>query len=170
MKQDLAACGAAVKDFLFTSGNQHGRLMDPARNLSGLAVTEIWGADPIHPKKEVYALLADGTVEVETACGSGPSRRRPAASSSPRSPARNEVQRRGHQRTGRTPAQGRELQPREGTRQLPQRKRCWLERTRRWRQWKRRVVRRQHGRPAEGPLELPLLRAGLVGQPLLTNL
>ena len=83
MKQDLSTCCGAVKDFLFTSGNRHGRLLDPARNLSGLAVTEIWGADPVHPKKEVYVRLADGAVEVEKSCGGGPPRVREAVSSSP---------------------------------------------------------------------------------------
>ena len=85
MKLDMAACCGAVKDYLFTSGNRHGRLLDPARNLSGLAVTEIWGAEPVHPKKEVYALLANGAVEVEKSCGGTLSRVRTAVSSPPTS-------------------------------------------------------------------------------------
>ena len=30
MKDNLAACGGAIKDFLFTSGLRNGHLMDPA--------------------------------------------------------------------------------------------------------------------------------------------
>ena len=71
MKDDLVACGGAIKDFLFTSGHRNGRLMDPARQLRGLAAAEIWGADPIHPKKEIYELLADGVIEVERSCTGG---------------------------------------------------------------------------------------------------
>ena len=70
MKDDLAACGTTIKDFLF-SGLRNGRVMDPGRQLRGLAAAEIWGTDPVHPKKEVYGLLADGVIEVERACGSG---------------------------------------------------------------------------------------------------
>ena len=71
MKDDLVACGGAIKDFLFTSGHRNGRLMDPARQLRSLAAAESWGADPIHPKKEIYGLLADGVIEVERSCNGG---------------------------------------------------------------------------------------------------
>ena len=65
MKDDLVSCGTAIKDFLFTSGLRNGRVMDPGRQLRGLAAAEIWGTDPVHPKKEVYGLLANGVIEVE---------------------------------------------------------------------------------------------------------
>ena len=71
MKDDLAACGGAIKDFLFTAGLRNGRLMDPARQLRSRAAAEIWGADPIHPKKEIYGLLADGVIEVARSCNGG---------------------------------------------------------------------------------------------------
>ena len=71
MKDDLAACGGAIKDFLFTAGHRNGRLMDPARQLRGLAAAEIWGADPIHPRSEIYGLLAEGVIGVERTCNSG---------------------------------------------------------------------------------------------------
>ena len=74
MKEDLAACGTVIQDFLFTTGLRNGRLMDPARQLHGLTVAEIWGPDPIHPKKEIYELLADGVIEVERSCGNGKQR------------------------------------------------------------------------------------------------
>ena len=69
MKENLAMCSGTIKDFLFTSGTRNGRVMDPARCLSGLAAAETWGTDPIHPIKEVYGLLADGVIEVEKSCG-----------------------------------------------------------------------------------------------------
>ena len=76
MKDDLVSCGTAIKDFLFTSGLRNGRVMDPGRQLRGLAAAEIWGTDPVHPKKEIYGLMADGVIEVERACGSGHSKTR----------------------------------------------------------------------------------------------
>ena len=50
--------------------------MDPGRQLRGLAAAEIWRTDPVHPKKEIYGLMADGVIEVERACGSGRSKTR----------------------------------------------------------------------------------------------
>ena len=76
MKDDLVSCGTAIKDFLFTSRLRNGRVMDPGRQLQGLDATEIWGTDPVHPKREVYGLLANGVIEVEHACGSGRSKTR----------------------------------------------------------------------------------------------
>ena len=76
MKDDLVSCGTAIKDFLFTSGLRNGRVMDPGRQLRGLDATEIWGTDRVHPKREVYGLLANGVINVERACGSGRSKTR----------------------------------------------------------------------------------------------
>ena len=50
--------------------------MDPARSTRGLAVAEIWGNDPIHPRQEVYNLLADSVIMVERGCGSGKAKRK----------------------------------------------------------------------------------------------
>ena len=69
MKEDLAACGVAIKDFLFTSGLRNCRLMDPTRQLLSIEASDIWGVDPIRPKKEV-GLLADSVIKVEHACSS----------------------------------------------------------------------------------------------------
>ena len=76
LKADLAASCTNIKDFLFTSGLRHGRVMDPARSTSGLAAAEIWGSDPIHPKQKVYEMLADGVVAVEKGCGSAKAKRK----------------------------------------------------------------------------------------------
>ena len=76
LKEDLAASCNNIKDFLFTSGLRHGRVMDPARSTSGLAAAEIWGSDPIHPKPKVYEMLADGVVAVEKGCGSAKAKRK----------------------------------------------------------------------------------------------
>ena len=32
-------------------------VMDPQRNIKGLAVAEIWGKDPVHPEEEIYSKL-----------------------------------------------------------------------------------------------------------------
>ena len=76
MKEDLVSCGTTIKDFLFTAGLRNGRVMDPGRQLRGLDASEIWGTDPVHPKREVYGLLASGVIDVERACGSGRSKTR----------------------------------------------------------------------------------------------
>ena len=78
LREDLAACCGNIKDYLFTSGLRHGRVLDPARSTRGLAATEIWGKDPIHPRQEVYNLLADSVIMVEKGCGSGKAKRKKA--------------------------------------------------------------------------------------------
>ena len=76
LKEDLVASCSNIKDFLFTSGMRHGRVMDPARSTSSLVAAEIWGSDPIHPKPMVYEMLADGVVAVEKGCGSARTKRK----------------------------------------------------------------------------------------------
>ena len=76
MREQLASCSNNIKDYLFTSGQRNGRVMDPARSLRGLAAAEIWGEDPIHPREEIYDLLAEGIQHVEKSCGSGSSKRK----------------------------------------------------------------------------------------------
>ena len=76
MREELAACTGNIKDYLFTSGLRHGRVMDPARCIRGLVAAEIWDSDPIHPRDAIYDLLADGAVAVEKSCGSGKTKRK----------------------------------------------------------------------------------------------
>ena len=71
LKEELASCATTIKNFLFTSGMQYGRVMDPQRNIKGLTVAEIWDKDPVHPKEEIYSKIADGVLEVERSCGGG---------------------------------------------------------------------------------------------------
>ena len=75
-KQELAACSKSMKDFLFNAGLRNGRVMDPMRNLRGMSADEIWGRDPVHPKDEIYALLADGVLDVEKTCGNKQEKRK----------------------------------------------------------------------------------------------
>ena len=79
MREELTACTSNIKDFLFTSGFRHGRVMDPARCIRGLVAAEIWDSDPIHPRDAIYDLLADDAVTVEKSCGSGQTKRKRAA-------------------------------------------------------------------------------------------
>ena len=76
MKDELAASCRNIKDFLFTSGHRNGRVMDPARSLLGLTAAEIWGNDPVHPRKEAYEIIAKSVIEVERTCGSGQAKRK----------------------------------------------------------------------------------------------
>ena len=65
-----------IKDFLFTGGFRNGRIMDPARALLGLTAAEIWDSDPIHPKADIYNILAKSVIQVELTCGSGQAKRK----------------------------------------------------------------------------------------------
>ena len=76
LKQELAACSKNMKDFLFNASLRYGRVMDPMRNLRGMSADEIWGRDPVHPKDEDYALLADGVLDVEKTCGNKQEKRK----------------------------------------------------------------------------------------------
>ena len=76
MREQLVSCSNNIKDYLFTSGQRNGRVMDPAKSIRGLAAAEIWGEDPIHPREEIYDLLAEGIRQVEKSCGSGSSKRK----------------------------------------------------------------------------------------------
>ena len=76
MREELTACTGNIKDYLFTSGLRHGRVMDPARCIRGLVAAEIWDSDPIHPRDAIYDLLADGAVTVGKSCGSGQTKRK----------------------------------------------------------------------------------------------
>ena len=67
-----------MKDNLFNAGLRYGRVMDPMRNLRGMAAVEIWGRDPIHPKEEIYTLLAEGVLDVEKTCGNRQEKRKTA--------------------------------------------------------------------------------------------
>ena len=79
MRDELAAFSANIKNYFFTAGMRHRRVMDPARAVRGLVEAEIWGRDPIHPREEIYSKIADGIREVERSCGSGKSKRKQAS-------------------------------------------------------------------------------------------
>ena len=84
LKEELAACATTIKNFLFISGMRYGRVMDPQRNIKGLTIADIWDKDPVHPKEEIYAKIAEGVLEVERSCGGGGgSGKRKAASYGP---------------------------------------------------------------------------------------
>ena len=76
LKEELAACSGNIKNYLFTNGLRHGRVMDPARCMRDMSADEIWGSDPIHPREEIYSMIADGVLTVEKTCGSGQKKRK----------------------------------------------------------------------------------------------
>ena len=75
LKMDLLTASSTIKDYLFSSGLRNGRVMDPQCNMAGLAPTNIWDSDPIHPKKCIYDRLANDVREVEKTCGKGKRKR-----------------------------------------------------------------------------------------------
>ena len=83
MKLDLVGCAQNIKNFLFTGGLRNGRVMDPARTTRDLAVAEIWGDDPIHPRDGIYSIIVDSVREVEKSCGSGKKKRKLSADGNP---------------------------------------------------------------------------------------
>ena len=76
MREELNSSCKNIKDFLFTGGFRNGRIMDPARALLGLTAAEIWDSDPIHPKADIYNILAKSVIQVELTCGSGQAKRK----------------------------------------------------------------------------------------------
>ena len=53
-----------------------GHVMDPARCMRDLSADDIRGLDPIHPREEIYNMIADGVLTVEKTCGSGQKKRK----------------------------------------------------------------------------------------------
>jgi hypothetical protein len=64
MMSSLSQLSRGLKDFLFNTGRRNFKTMDPAVDLKNLQDSEIWAADPVHPKEEIYQKLAEGVVRV----------------------------------------------------------------------------------------------------------
>jgi hypothetical protein len=67
MAEDLDNMKRTLKDFVFKEGNRSVRIIDPNVDLRGLEEGDIWGPDPVHPKTEVYAKIAEGVVRMNAA-------------------------------------------------------------------------------------------------------
>jgi hypothetical protein len=67
MLEDLDNMKRTVKDFVFREGNRSVKLLDPNVDMRGLEVADIWGADPVHPRTEIYTRIAEGIVKMSTA-------------------------------------------------------------------------------------------------------
>ena len=52
MKEDLSKCCGNIKDFLFTSAHRNCRVMDPTKNMAGLAASEIWNQTRSIPSRK----------------------------------------------------------------------------------------------------------------------
>jgi len=58
IKEGLAVLNRTFRDYLFVMGMRDTIMVDPLITIRGMAMKEIWGEDPIHPKPEVYRKLA----------------------------------------------------------------------------------------------------------------
>jgi hypothetical protein len=67
MSEDLDNMKRTLKDFVFREGNRSVKIIDPNVDLRGLEEGDIWGTDPVHPKTEVYAKIAEGMVRLNAA-------------------------------------------------------------------------------------------------------
>jgi hypothetical protein len=67
MLEDLDNLKRTVKDCIFRQGNRSIKLLDPNVDMRGLEVADIWGADPVHPRAEIYTRIAEGVVRMSTA-------------------------------------------------------------------------------------------------------
>jgi hypothetical protein len=64
LKEALEANKRLTKAFLFVSNIRFIKVADPNVDLRGLSNEETWGADPIHPKKEIYLRVARGVMVI----------------------------------------------------------------------------------------------------------
>jgi hypothetical protein len=67
MAEDLDHMKRTLKDFVFREGNRSIKLIDPNVDLRGLEENDIWGADPVHPRTEIYRRIAEGVVKLNAA-------------------------------------------------------------------------------------------------------
>ena len=58
IRDELSVLKRHLRDYLFVSGMRDVVVVDPNISVRSLAATEIWGADPVHPRPEIYAAIA----------------------------------------------------------------------------------------------------------------
>ena len=100
LKEELSACSGNIKNYLFTNGLRHRRVMDPARCTRDLTAAEIWGTDLVHPREEIYNLIADGLLTVKKTCGSRQKKRKFAQADNPSSKGGHPLRAGHHQQEG----------------------------------------------------------------------
>jgi uncharacterized membrane protein YgcG len=59
MKKDLATCNRVIKEQLHKDGYDNIRCLDPWVALRDVGIEELWGADPVHIKREHVPKLVD---------------------------------------------------------------------------------------------------------------
>ena len=69
LQEGLAQLSRTFRDFLFVSGMRDTVVIDPCISMRSMAASEIWGADPVHPRPEVYEKLAGDLKKVLEARG-----------------------------------------------------------------------------------------------------
>ena len=69
IQEGLATLCRTFRDFLFVSGMRDTVVFDPCITMRPLAASEIWGPDPVHPRPEIYGMLADDLKKVIDARG-----------------------------------------------------------------------------------------------------
>ena len=65
IREDLAKLRRHLKDFLFVTNRRDTVIMDPNITVRNLAATEIWEADPVHPKQAIYAKMATDLIALQ---------------------------------------------------------------------------------------------------------
>jgi hypothetical protein len=116
MAEDLDHMKRTLKDFVFREGNRSIKLLDPNVDLRGLEETDIWGADPVHPRTEVYNKIAEGVVKLNAALETKESakRKRNDSSEGQDRPQQPPVRGRGREPPGPGPSRGSAIRGRGG--------------------------------------------------------
>jgi hypothetical protein len=63
--QDLKEMAENFRDFAFTAGYRHFKILDPQVSWRGLGRDEVWANDPIHPTTAAYKKLAEGAMHLD---------------------------------------------------------------------------------------------------------
>jgi hypothetical protein len=64
MRIQLEGLRRHLKEFLYTSGRKNIRIYDPNHVLKEFTTEQIWGDDPIHPRREVTSKVADTLINM----------------------------------------------------------------------------------------------------------
>ena len=69
IQEGLATLSRTFRDFLFVSGMRDTVVFDPNITMRPMAASEIWGKDPVHPRREIYEKMAEDLKKVLEARG-----------------------------------------------------------------------------------------------------
>jgi hypothetical protein len=64
MRIQLDGLRRHLREFLYTSGRKNIKIYDPNHDLKDFTTEQIWGDDPIHPRREVTGKMADSLISM----------------------------------------------------------------------------------------------------------